>query len=184
MQKILFNSKYGLEQAVLEGRKTMTRRMISNAVWKAFYRCAPEWILNDTEKCCKYIIRLATIKVGEVVAIAQAYKEMNCADYPYTVGIMKSSNGWNNKMFVRADIMPHHIKITDIKAEPLQDISDEDCLKEGIKPCNFGKKFTAGDKCAYNTPREAFAALIDKVGRKGTWASNPYCFCYTFELVD
>ena len=30
----------------------------------------------------------------------------------------------DNKMFVRADLMPHVIEITDIKAERLQDISD------------------------------------------------------------
>ena len=28
MQKIMFNDKYGLTKAVLEGRKTMTRRVI------------------------------------------------------------------------------------------------------------------------------------------------------------
>lgn len=28
MQKIMFNDKYGLTQAVLEGRKTMTRRTV------------------------------------------------------------------------------------------------------------------------------------------------------------
>lgn len=29
MKKIMFNDKYGLTQAVLEGRKTQTRRIIS-----------------------------------------------------------------------------------------------------------------------------------------------------------
>ena len=33
------------------------------------------------------------------------------------------------------------------------------------------------------TPREAYAALIDKISGKGTWASNPYVFVYEFELV-
>ena len=30
MQKIMFNDRYGLTQAVIEGRKTMTRRLIPN----------------------------------------------------------------------------------------------------------------------------------------------------------
>lgn len=29
MKKIMFNDKYGLTQAVLEGRKTQTRRMLN-----------------------------------------------------------------------------------------------------------------------------------------------------------
>lgn len=34
-----------------------------------------------------------------------------------------------------------------------------------------------------DTPREAFAALIDKVSGKGTWESNPYVWAYEFELM-
>lgn len=32
-------------------------------------------------------------------------------------------------------------------------------------------------------PREAYAALIDRISGKGTWESNPYVFVYDFELV-
>lgn len=39
-------------------------------------------------------------------------------------------DGWDNKMFVRAEHMPHRIRITDIRVERLQDISDEDCLRK------------------------------------------------------
>ena len=35
----------------------------------------------------------------------------------------------------------------------------------------------------FDTPREAFAALIDKVSGKGTWESNPYVWAYEFELM-
>ena len=35
----------------------------------------------------------------------------------------------------------------------------------------------------YTTPREAYAALIDKLSGKGTWESNPYVFVYDFELI-
>lgn len=45
--------------------------------------------------------------------------------------------GYNNKMFVIANAMPHRIRITDIKLERLQDISDEDCAKEGIIHVNW-----------------------------------------------
>lgn len=82
-------------------------------------------------------------KVGEVVAIAQSYMDVdqfhrkgkNAAYLEYLDSILpelKLYPGWGNKMFVKADLMPHHIKITGIKVERLQDISDEDCLKEGI----------------------------------------------------
>ena len=48
--------------------------------------------------------------------------------------------GYTNKMFVKSDLMPHHIKITNIRMEQLQDISEEDCLKEGIHKVDFAFK--------------------------------------------
>lgn len=47
---------------------------------------------------------------------------------------------------------------------------------------NFGRaSFNTG--LWFNTPREAFASLIDKVSGRGTWASNPWVVAYEFELV-
>ena len=82
--------------------------------------------------------------------------------------------------------------ITNIKVERLQDISNEDCLKEGIKeksrfphkksyPFYFDGGKHGWDN-SYKTPRQAFAALIDKVCGRGTWNINPYVFVYEFEL--
>lgn len=47
-------------------------------------------------------------------------------------------------MFVRADLMPHHIKITDVKVERLQDISDDDIMREGVR-----EQIVAGNKDYY-----------------------------------
>ena len=104
---------------------------------------------------------------------------------------LKLHPGWTNKMFVKADLMPRHIEFTDRKVERLQDISDEDCLKEGIYedsgddefPPSIFYEFEGNKDDGFDTPREAFAALIDKVSGKGTWESNPYVWAYEFELM-
>ncbi len=125
-------------------------------------------------------------KVGEVVAVAQAYKD-TCWTSP--VLRLKDKPGWSNKMFVYAGLMPHQIRITGVRVERLQDISDEDCLREGILEDCPGVQYSfpteIGYCCQYpfSTPRDAFAALIDKVSGKGTWESNPWVFVYEFELV-
>jgi hypothetical protein len=98
----------------------------------------------------------------------------------------KYHKGWSNKMFVKADLMPHAIEITDIKVERLQDISGDDCLKEGVQFCANCSRYTILDcdeKHCFETPRNAFAALIDKVSGKGTWKSNPWVYAYEFKLV-
>ncbi len=210
MQKIMFNDRFGLTQAVLEGRKTMTRRI---ATTEGIECPNIGWGIEGKERgkrvlcSCNEILAMSRYAKGDLVAIAQAYKDVNCGGYPvdsrydsfrtaYSVGgVREYDKGWNNKMFVYADLMPHHIKITNIHVERLQDISEDDCLKEGIKPIKSENVpqinetgviyYTfEGVTGIWTTPREAFAALIDKVSGKGTWSSNPYCFCYTFKLID
>lgn len=230
-KKIMFNDKYCLTQAVLDGRKTMTRRVCKHdRPDKTYDIVFPVFEPNDYDNDGNIVSPLnyafgwknykgeftgwniPKYKVGEVVAIAQSYESLgmnpeialNDKDGIGFYTKTKFAPGWKNKMFVRADLMPHHIRITNIKIERLQGISDEDCLAEGVVkvthtvptkapqclisyyPCLSLKE--AADKVGwgitYSTPQLAFAALIDKVSGKGTWSSNPYVFVYEFELVD
>lgn len=206
MKKIMFNDKYGLTQAVLEGRKTQTRRIATiqppyknseiafptsfllsdepekHPLWLAY--C---WVNKDNDKEYTDWIK-PKYQEMEIVAIAQSYKDMSygalwddCLEFE---GVEPTKlAGWNNKMFVRADYMLHRIRINKVRIQRLQDISDVDCMAEGINYyeqegfswCSTGELF--------DTPREAYAALIDKISGKGTWESNPYVWVYEFELV-
>ena len=182
MKKIMFNDRFGLTQAVLEGRKTMTRRVVPTKLLDSIKQYAHG---SENELC--YRLRAnATYNVGDIVAIAQAYKDI--FKDAYHIGLYGRTAGWTNKLFVAAYRMPHHIKITKVRIEYLQDISDEDCLREGIylSQEEFGKPstYTFSDEYLYMNPRSAFAALIDKVSGKGTWKSNPLVWVYEFELVD
>ena len=207
MKKIMFNDKLSLTQAVLEGRKTQTRRIYKTPE-NAYGGLEIEgnniisFDANGNE-----IVTTSKYKVGEVVAVAQSYSSIvneledcnnaTCAGH-YEKNIEKVSEyiswmehpGFNNKMFVCADLMPHRICITNVRVERLQDISDEDCLKEGLEwdgvasqyYVNYQKE-TGHKMFLGKTLREAFANLIDKVSGKVTWNSNPYVSVYDFELV-
>lgn len=183
MKKIMFNDRYGLTQAVIEGRKTMTRRIVPT---KTRLRRALAVIHDEPHGSeQEEYLKSACYKVGEIVAVAQNYR--SCGNYH----VPKEHPGWSNKLFVIQALMPYQIRITRIKCERLQDISDEECLREGIRQFtpNFPKNFpiypthfVIGD-ILKDTPRKAFAALIDKVSGRGTWASNPWVVAYEFELV-
>lgn len=213
MKKIMFNDKYGLTQAVLEGRKTMTRRVfyIPDKLALKYYFETDNLVICETQHNGDVIewrdsnenVRITfepKYKIGEVIAIAQSYKDLGYAPdsldrHPKDLsvrGLMKDSAGWNNKMFVKSYACKHHIKITNVKVERLQDISDEDCLKEGIIHAytdNDGIKryHTPHTKRGYlstDVAQQAFAFLIDKVSGKGVFQSNPFVFAYEFVLVD
>ncbi len=188
MQRIMFNDYYGLTEAVLQGRKTMTRRQAD-----------VRWSSGDIHDnpVPKY-------KVGEVLAVAQSYKDLAYTKEWVEQHVSPNPNanwndpferkypGWSNKMFVKADLMPHYIRITDVRVEWLQDISEEDCMKEGI--LRYGDPISedrvesysfVGATKHYLTPRAAFAALIDNPGVSGpgTWERNPWVFAYSFKKI-
>ena len=197
MKKIMFNDKYGLTQAVLDGRKTMTRRIIDQRT-EGWLRMQYSERYDDWHRRSPYMYT-------ETLAIAQAYKDIYAKggfDMHGQFTFVEDSAGWTNKMFVKAKLMPRHIKITNIRVERLQDISDEDCLREGIYFDKEGGQSIGypiavpfyytfrgainrdGKQLYWSTPKDAFAALIDKVSGNGTWDSNPMVWVYEFELVD
>lgn len=210
MKKIIFNDKYHLTQAVLDGRKTQTRRVLNPTMFFKRMKTYEGWSKEDIsawKKSCNrrlyeaqgdklqqmldYALLSSRYKIGEEVAIAQAYRVAACnVDYSdKKIEEVDCSKGWKNKMFVKAELMPHRIRITNIRAERLQYITDEECLAEGIwKAHNVGLEgvtywYTSLINSPYRTAKKAYAALMDKISGKGTWASNPYVFVYEFELV-
>ena len=224
MKKIMFNDRYGLTQAVLDGKKTMTRRIIPDIEidWNRRGRVTlpvsgfehgvlfmdVRSILHDAGiydyfAPAKYQPKY---EVGEEVAIAQAYQTLR---WPALPGIdwktitdeVTHSKGWENKMFVKAEYMPHRIRITGIKAERLQDISEEDAMREGVfkydkpplhheydmfapwPPFVRPYKWDSNNLIYRCTARYAFAYLIDRICGRGTWQSNPWVYAYEFELI-
>ena len=181
----MFNDRYGLTQAVLKWQKTVTRRIMNRQpdpddiayMEPKDYPCQPPY------------------KVGEIVAVAQRYQELDnewCrnhvgvhpAESPYSS--CENMAGWNNKMFVRAEACKHQIRITSVRSERLQDITDEDCMKEGIQVLD-GRYYYRDSEGRivddFDNPRAAFASLINKISGRGTWERNPFVWVYEFKLV-
>lgn len=199
MQKIMFNDKYGLTDLVLLGQKTQTRRIIKPQDERLDYLRG--WNLDwgfaefgrEGEEPLLRI--LPHYYVGEMVAVAMSYKsiyERVAKTWEYAEEYKnehKDLAGWNNKMFTNTKMPFAQIKITNIRFERLQDISDEDCMKEGVLKGEFYNTwdeyylyYNEGVK-TFKTPHHAFATLIDKINGKGTCDSNPYVWVYDFELA-
>lgn len=211
MKKIMFNDRFGLSQAVLDGRKTMTRRFLTQNYERVScmnVNYEDHWhgeLDGETYEL------LPTYKLGEIVAIAQCYEDAildvgeekwNKIHKWYNINYLCHEKGLHNKMFVRAYLMPHHIRITDINIERLQDISNEDAMREGVfkydEPPLFHEfdpyspwpphvnpyKHDHDNKQYFCEARFAFAHLIERVSRIGMWNINPWVFAYSFERID
>lgn len=197
---MMFNDRYGLTQAVISGRKTVTRRIVDpQGKYEKLRWWQPclefeECLYGYTENEGWEVIE-PRYNVGEIVAVAQRYDSFlhpnnGVIEHDYQTTAL-ASKGWDNKMFVKADLMPHQIQIRDLRIERLQDISEEDCMKEGVyrdygdtefPPQEF-YDYDWNEDNGFDTPREAFASLIDKVSGRGTWDRNPFVWRIEFELV-
>lgn len=211
---MMFNDKYGLTQAVLDSRKRITRRIIADKKLNYYASINPSFVLvpvpdnqktNPKDENIYFGIKdkitdnyfcdtiTSPLRIGEVLAVAMSYEyvfyELHCG----LPDECSTGAGWKNKMFVKAEYMPYKIRITNVGAERLQDISDDDCLKEGIHKGRVGSLEThfmdayyprkgSSEPCC--TPRDAFELLIDGVSGEGTWRKNPFVWIYEFELVN
>lgn len=210
MKKIMFSGRYGLEQAVLAGTKTMTRRLMTMTLHRQnkygqLVKVEPNdiFIASDGTAHFKlddkdYLVpkqNQPAYRIGEKVAIAQSYKNLIEQGH-----LCRESDGWicekyctspgyYNKMFVKAEYMPWQIVIDNFRFERLQDICEADIMREGINEGHFMNKFdhyyykSWGDiYVTFRTPRLAFASLIDHVCGRGTWDINPWVVAYSFHL--
>ena len=209
MKGIMFNENYGLETAVITGCKTLTRRRIpftGNDL--KFLRKEPDF----PKKYTPYVIgHYARYRVGDIVAVRQSYQtiynwmrlhganEPQLIDYELT---HRNAPGWSNKMFVLNEEMPYVVEIEAVRVERVQDITDEDALREGVHRVLFdlddiqsviyyvpgikpiGKRQLTyeyyGQKViAFSTPRDAFHALISATVSPKAWTDNDWQLVYT-----
>lgn len=198
---------------VVKGEKTQTRRMIVSRT--GYFQVESRngvifdiWQTDDNEWCGDNLVPVnPKYKVGEKVYLKEPhilyqedYQESRLSQsgiqYAYKFGSNlsieeitgKSDSKWNNKLFMPESAARYFIEITAVRAERLQDITEADCIKEGIDRIDFPAIHFGIEEGEYfnwlgNTPQEAYASLIDKINGKGTWEENPFVWVYDFKLV-
>lgn len=191
MKKIMFNDECDLTKAVFNFRKTQTRRLVNsrNGFIKINGKLVPLSQLSMDKGSPMFsnkIFSCGRFVIGDIVAVAQSYRDIA---YKLTSDFSQLP-GWTNKMFVKAYLMPRHIQITNIRLDRLQNISESDCIAEGIRrDIQYGRVSDSFwcpglDHTHYISARGAYADLIDKICGKRTWSSNPLVFIYDFKLID
>ena len=233
MKKIMFSTRYGLEEKVITGKKPMTRRIVKcprrfkgvDDVELEFHRRLGQDFYYDCVVVDGDGHELGQLplpyEVGDVVAVLQTYERAGWKPdtlqqawvkkptvfpdldpiTPHSGWVdlpLKYHKGWSNKMFVRPELMPWQIVITDLWFEHMQDISEEDCLKEGIEIEEWrgdyrwgfytgffidARKGSQGSRSVwYDSPQRAFGGLIDRVSHGKVWDENPWVVVYAYDL--
>lgn len=202
---ILFKGE--MVRAILEGRKTQTRRVVKHVPGLGFPRNWCRRYANDSRKAkemlgdfrsfCPYGQPGDRLWVREKMCLAEnshsvpAGNPMLGRDYDSSVyaadGADTNMDAWPWKNDVLPSIhMPKGasritLEITNVRVERLQDISEEDAKAEGV----LGEKEAAAAGLTwYDKPRRAFRFLWQSINGASSWDANPWVWVVEFKRVE
>ena len=206
---ILFNTE--MVQAILQGRKTSTRRIIK------------EYIPEDAE--CGYTFftpkRNVSFRgtfegqygekfykppywIGDILYVRETWRKQPVGEdghieIQYKADFSKEELAcygrrggyapckWHPSIHMSKSIARLYLKVTDIKAQRLQDITERETLREGIRRYHFNMNMpdAYGDNL-YTKPELAFKALWDSCGYKecNSWDANPWVWVIEFQKFN
>ena len=183
-------------RAVLEGRKTVTRRAIkvqphidasgNFCVGSSNYGqdlCGKPVTKHFINGCCPYG------KPGDRLWVREAWARIRVAQAPdqewvvYREGDNRTDYGgpWKPGIHMFRRDSRILLEITDVRVERLQDITEEQALAEGIKKHSDGGYHVEDGKHYSDCPVESFAGLWSSVG--GDWDANPWVWCVSFKRI-
>ncbi|MEA5016139.1 MAG: hypothetical protein VB099_16430 [Candidatus Limiplasma sp.] len=179
-------------QAILADRKSKTRRVVKGLAlkWLTEDGFSPAFVADPGNKLSPYAVgdilwvretwtAMRDIETGHVDYFFAATKLDHdtvsttylCDDDGFDTG---RPFPWKPSIFMPKKICRLFLRVTDVRVERVQDISDCDCMAEGIR-CGI-----------WDDLRDEFRALWDSLNAKRGygWDTNPWVWVYTFERAD
>lgn len=185
-------------QAILEGRKTQTRRIVNGS-----------FPIGNFEETLKKSI----LKVGDIIWVRETFAmsfdtenhpELN--DNPiekWETGYVYKADGkpkymidkWKPSLFMPKSACRIFLEVTDIRIERLNEISETDAVAEGILDMFYGKDIAGnayfdymdkkgGWDCVANDAIHSYQTLWQKINGVNSWEENPFVWVYTFKVVE
>ena len=203
IKPILFNTE--MVRAILDGRKTCTRRLVrflpgENPQWTGYIRDGLMLYNGKNEPC----IRKAPYQPGDTLYVRETWKKAPNGYYYYEDwqrGDIADLTKWKPSIHMPKEAARIWIKVTDVRVERLQEMKPVDVIKEGAySDCwdclnTYGE---SGSQCCYGTEEQCsqcdevmmeweklWTSTIKKsnLNRYG-WDANPWVWVIEFERCE
>ena len=179
---ILFSTE--MVRAILDGRKTQTRRVVKPSVLEK----GTNWFWNPNENIC-----LAQYRKGDVLWARETFCEVpyeynhipikgghiTIPKYAYKADSERDYTGiWKPSIHMPKEVARIWLEVTDVRVERLQEITEEDARAEGALPTR--------EERGYNCCRDGFITLWDSLNAKRGygWETNPWVWVVSFKRLD
>ena len=198
---ILFSTE--MVQAILAGRKTMTRRVMKpqpseNVLWSSFgfSTLTPENHIegrgNFPEGYGSKFFKLKYGKPGDLIWVRETFHKHTSGNYIY-----KSTEEpykvypWKPSIHMPKDAARIWLRITNLRVERLKNITEEDAIAEGVENITESKY---GFLCTWydsetgdtilGTAETAFSYLWKSINGEQSWEENPFVWVVEFEVLS
>ena len=190
IRPILFNTE--MVRAILEGRKTCTRRVL-----KQPFEVHPNGYITKprgNERLCPYI---PPYQPGDILYVRETWCKGSYGDekekYYYKADDNNFFCTWHPSIHMPKEAARIWLKVTNVRVERLQEITGDGCIAEGVypSPCRkFNATFgcdTCPDEGYHET--DGFSELWNSTIKKSDldvygWLANPYVWVVEFERCD
>lgn len=195
MKPILFNTE--MVRAILEGRKTVTRRVVKfqkglNPNWTGYIKDGLTLYNGRNEPCSLP----APYKVGDVLYVRETWRELirpigTPTEYYYKADTDKSMVSfyrWKPSIHMPKEAARLFLRVTGVRVEKLRDMELEDFIKEGI---TLSREDMRNHDTALYKARELFKDLWNSTAGKpytperyaNSWIGNPYVWVIEFRVL-
>ena len=202
---ILFST--AMVRAILEGRKTQTRRVVKSIYDIDSLATAQEWNLGRADErmvpyekwgkkrgCGLFKSTDGTIFAqpcpygapGDLLWVRETFVLNYSDDIPIAFradwhdglkGIVEPPK-WKPSIFMPKKYARIWLEITDVRVERVQNITESDAENEGMDG------HCPEDRMTWDTPREQFTKLWDSInGKKYPWSGNPWVWVVEFQQI-
>lgn len=202
---ILFSTP--MVQANLEGRKTMTRRiikiapeskpmfqddeMMNNAIGYSFLE-PDQFEKPDYEKMIT-LIKCQYGQPGDLLWVRESFALIDHPELKYRYKadhLNPKSVNWKPSIHMPKAAARIWLQVEEIRVERLNDISEEDAIAEGIT--SYFDKMVSGTRFTYQpgqlsnsyTAKREFEKLWCKINGEESWEANPWVWVVKYKVVS
>lgn len=197
-------------QAILSGQKKQTRRIIknisgecmfcgctdgdcSNCIEKTGGPCS--WV-NSDETICSACIDFPTdnakYQIDDILWVRETFyiDYKGITHYKTDPDQYNYAGLWKPSIYMPKTVARIFLRVEDVSAEYIQDISDKDAIAEGIEIADFISVATKyyknyiGGVHLFISPKKSFETLWISINGRQAWDENPLVWTYKFSRLE
>jgi hypothetical protein len=188
-------------RAILEGRKTQTRRVMKpqpkyelRAHKNGWYEYSENPLADPICNSPWGTGRVPKYAVGDILWVRETFTGVPDGSYLYWAAPMNDGCGpgdfaweWSPAIYMPRKAARLFLEVKSVRVERVQDISEEDARAEGVLPFNMFDqiKFPAGSPLLDRTYKNGFMSLWDTLNAKRgfSWDTNPWVWTISFGRI-